>query len=75
LAVADDPDRTTGGVFPHRVAHTSNNGVTGRPSAATAGQGRHLLTSMGEALASLIQQARTENPPLAWQAATPFPRP
>lgn len=74
LAKADDPDRTTGCVFPHRVAHTSSNGVTGRPSAATAAQGRHLLTSMGQSLAVLIQQARTENPPLAWQAATPFPR-
>ena len=75
LAVADDPDRTMGRVFPHRVAHTSSNGVTGRPSSATAAQGRHLLSSMGQALAVLIQQARTENPPLPWQPATPFPRP
>ena len=74
LAMADDPDRTTGCVFPHRVAHTSSNGVTGRPSAATAEQGRQLLSSMGQSLAVLIQQARAENPPLAWQAATPFPR-
>jgi len=75
LTAADDPDRTTGCVFPHRVAHTSTNGVTGKPSAATPEQGLQLLTQMGTALASHIQQARTETPPLPWSPTLPFPRP
>ena len=75
LAAADDPDRTTGCVYPHRVAHTSTNGVTGQPSAATASQGFQLLQQMGAALAGIIHQARTEAPPLAWSPAAPFPRP
>lgn len=65
LKEADDPDRTAGCVFPHRVAHTSLNGVTGRPSAATARQGLELLDGMGIALAALIRHAATETPPLA----------
>jgi len=73
LTAADDPDRTGGLVFPHRVAHTSTNGVTGQPSAATAAQGRELLQNMGHALASLIRQAHAETPPLPWSAPHPFP--
>ena len=75
FSVADDPDRTGDCVFPHRVAHTSTNGVTGRPSAATAGQGLLLLQQMGSALAGLVCQARTEAPPLAWSPTNAFPRP
>lgn len=63
---ADDPDRTMGCVFPHRVAHTSLNGVTGRPSLGTAEQGALLISQMGEALADLIERARGEEPPLSW---------
>ncbi len=36
---ADDPDRTRGLVFAHPVNRTSTNGVTGRPSRATARAG------------------------------------
>lgn len=67
LGESDDPDRTAGCVFPHRVAHTSLNGVTGRPSAASAAQGIHLLQCMGESLAALIRRAAAESPPLPWQ--------
>jgi creatinine amidohydrolase len=64
---ADDPDRTAGCVFPHMVAHTSRNGVTGRPSEATAERGASLLAEIADALASLIHHARTEEPPLPWE--------
>lgn len=66
MATADDPDRTAGCVFPHRVAHTSLNGVTGQPSLGTAEQGALLISRMGEALADLIHRARAETPPLSW---------
>ncbi|WP_156345417.1 creatininase family protein [Verrucomicrobium spinosum] len=66
LSTADDPDRTMGCVFPHRVAHTSLNGVTGRPSLGTVEQGALLISRMGDALADLIQKARVEHPPLTW---------
>lgn len=75
LGVADDPDRTAGCVFPHRVALTSLNGVTGRPSAATTAQGIQLLQSMGESLAGLIRRAATESPPLPWQPSFSTPEP
>jgi creatinine amidohydrolase len=68
--MADDPDRTGGCVFPHLVAHTSTNGVTGRPSEATAERGAALLREIGEALVALIERARTEEPPLAWSRTT-----
>lgn len=74
LAAADDPDRTSGCIFPHRVAHTSTNGVTGTPSRATAAQGRDLLQQMGQALAAMVHTAARESPPLAWQPPAPFPR-
>lgn len=70
LSTSDDPDRTEGCVFPHMVAHTSANGVTGRPSEATAARGASLLCEIGHALAALIQRARTEQPPLEWTRAT-----
>ncbi len=71
LAAADDPDRTGNCIFPHRVAHTSTNGVTGKPSAASAAQGIHLLHLMGTALATLVKKAATETPPLPWQPVSP----
>ena len=69
MATADDPDRTAGCVFPHMVAHTSLNGVTGRPSLATASSGAALIAEIGEALASLVERARAEQPPLQWSRA------
>jgi creatinine amidohydrolase len=68
--IADDPDRTAGCVFPHMVAHTSANGVTGRPSEATATRGASLLREITDALAALIRSARSEQPPLAWERTT-----
>jgi len=66
FAAADDPDRTAGCVFPHLVAHTSTNGVTGFPSRATAARGAALLREMADALAATIEAARRDQPPLAW---------
>jgi creatinine amidohydrolase len=70
LASSDDPDRTGDKVFPHMVAHTSSNGVTGKPSLATAESGASLLAEIREALVALIQRARTEEPPLEWIRTT-----
>lgn len=67
IAEAGDPDRTGGCVFPHMVAHTSLNGVTGLPINATFEKGAALLREIGDALASLIESARTETPPLMWR--------
>lgn len=64
MAGADDPDRTSDTVFSHPVARTSLNGVTGTPSAATAGEGRELFVWMVEALAGDVLRAATEEPPL-----------
>jgi creatinine amidohydrolase len=57
-------------VFPHMVAHTSTNGVTGTPTLATAAHGAALISEIAEALARIIAQARTEEPPLAWSRST-----
>src|SRR4030095_6985751 len=51
--IVDDPDRTEGCVFPHMVAHTSTNGVTGRPSIANAERGASPLREIGDALGAL----------------------
>jgi creatinine amidohydrolase len=64
LAQADDPDRTAGLVFSHPVNRTSRNGVTGRPSAASAAQGRQLFDWMVEDLSELIGRGLRETPPL-----------
>jgi creatinine amidohydrolase len=70
LESSDDPDRTEGNVFPHMVAHTSTNGVTGRPSLASAESGATLFREICDALVALIQHARIEQPPLAWDRTT-----
>jgi creatinine amidohydrolase len=70
LGAADDPDRTAGCLFPHMVAHTSTNGVTGAPTLATAERGAALIAEIGIALAKLIERARTEQPPLTWKRTT-----
>ncbi|MEM6459823.1 MAG: creatininase family protein [Planctomycetota bacterium] len=61
---ADDDDRTAGKVFSYPVALTSTNGVTGKPSLANAARGRELFLEMGNALADLLEYAKTETPPL-----------
>lgn len=63
-AVEDDPDRTAGTVFSYPVALTSRNGITGRPSEGTAEAGAALFLKMGDALADLLETAKTETPPL-----------
>lgn len=62
---ADDPDRTGGLVFRYTAASLSTNGVTGRPSEASAELGRHLLERTVAAIASLVERGRAEEPPLA----------
>lgn len=65
-AIQDDPDRTHGKVFTYVVPQTSQNGVTGMSSLATAAEGQDLLIQMGEALASKIKLAMVEEPPIRW---------
>jgi creatinine amidohydrolase len=64
LAASDDPDRTEGLVFAHPVNRTSENGVTGAPSRATAEDGRLLFEWMVEDLAALVRRGLAERPPL-----------
>lgn len=61
---ADDPDRTDGLVFTHPVSRTSRNGVTGRPSEATAAEGLALLQALAEDFAAVLGKARVEIPPI-----------
>ena len=65
VAGADDPDRTTGSVFAHPVNRTSRNGVTGRPSEASAEAGGQLYARLVEALVEKITRGLSETPPLA----------
>ena len=64
LAEADDPDRTCGCIFPHPVNRTSSNGVTGKPSQATAAKGRQWFDWLAHDLAALVRQGIKETPPL-----------
>jgi len=67
---ADDEDRTGGLVFRYTAPALSTNGVTGRPSEATAELGGRLVERTVNALAQLIERARIEKPPLG---PAPFP--
>lgn len=62
--VRDDPDRTDGLVLSYTVAETSREGLTGKPSSASAEQGARLFEAVVAALVERIQTARTEEPPL-----------
>tara|TARA_R110002096_G_scaffold159011_3_gene324585 strand:+ start:10978 stop:11760 length:783 start_codon:yes stop_codon:yes gene_type:complete len=62
--VEDDPDRTTDTIFSYPVAQTSKNGITGKPSEGNAEDGERLFRKMGDRLAELVTQAKTETPPL-----------
>ncbi len=64
LATSDDEDRTGGTVFSYPVAQTSLNGVTGKPSDATAEEGALLFSKMVDGLSDLLDKAKTEEPPL-----------
>lgn len=71
LADADDEDRTGDFVFAHPVNRTSCNGVTGRPSQATADKGRQWFDWMVEDLSDLVRRGRGEVPPLDRSYFTP----
>jgi creatinine amidohydrolase len=64
---ADDPDRTEGLVFTWLVPQTSRNGVTGKPSLASAAEGATWFATMAEALAGRVRQAAVEEPPIRWR--------
>jgi len=66
LADSDDEDRTESCVFSHPVNRTSRNGVTGRPSLASAGKGEELFAWMVEDLSELIRSGMHEEPPLPY---------
>jgi creatinine amidohydrolase len=75
LAHADDPDRSTELVFRYTAPALSKNGVTGRPSEATAELGRDLVTRSVEALVDRIERGRAEEPPFTPHAPASRPRP
>jgi creatinine amidohydrolase len=64
FAEADDPDRTVGCVFAHPVNRTSENGVTGFPSQASADKGRLWFDRMVEDLSAVVSRGIAETPPL-----------
>lgn len=64
LGSADDADRTPGLIFAHPVNRTSLNGVTGRPSTASAANGARLFAWMVEDLAAIVTRGLAEKPPL-----------
>ena len=66
ITSSDDPDRTAGLVFAHPVNRTSLNGVTGKPSLASAQQGTKLFEWMVEDLSAIIEKGKIEVPPLGY---------
>lgn len=64
LEHADDPDRSAGLVFRYTAPALSTNGVTGRPSEATAALGAELFDKTVTALSVLVERGRAEEPPL-----------
>ncbi len=74
LRAADDPDRTATSVFSYPVAQTSLNGVTGQPSAASREEGASLFLQIGDALAEIVERAKTDGPPLAPEHWSGTPR-
>lgn len=75
VAEADDEDRTAGLVFAHPVNRTSRNGVTGKPSRATAVKGRQWFEWMADDLSELVLRGLTEQPPLDRSYFTPLTPP
>jgi len=60
----DEPDRTVGLVFQYSVPLTTESGVVGSPTRATAERGAALFDDVVEALVALLAQARAERDPL-----------
>jgi len=73
MADADDPDRTDGLVFRYTAPALSANGVTGRPSEATAELGAALRDRAVRAIAVRVERGRTEEPPLGVAPTPGFP--
>jgi creatinine amidohydrolase len=73
LARADDPDRTESLVFRYTAPALSGNGVTGRPSEASAQLGEKLLATIAGELAERVHLGRTEEPPMGVAAPAQFP--
>jgi creatinine amidohydrolase len=65
LSLSDDPDRTVETVFSYPVGQTSLNGVTGKPSEASAEEGEALFKAMVEGLEAKVRNAIREEPPLS----------
>jgi creatinine amidohydrolase len=61
---ADDDDRTGTLTFRYTAEVLSRNGVTGRPSEASAALGKELYDEIVEAVADRIRNAATEEPPI-----------
>jgi creatinine amidohydrolase len=61
---ADDIDRTSGLTFRYTAKALSRNGVTGRPSEATAELGRTLFEAVVDVIAAKARAGLTEQPPL-----------
>ncbi|MEY2588752.1 MAG: creatinine amidohydrolase [Acidimicrobiaceae bacterium] len=72
IAAADDPDRTEGLVFRYTAPALSTNGVTGRPSEATAELGASLLERTVAAVADRVLRGRLEKPPLGSAPVPPM---
>jgi creatinine amidohydrolase len=70
LREANDDDRTAGLVFRYTAPALSTNGVTGRPSEATAELGEALVNHAVTAICDRIERGRIEKPPLG---TAPFP--
>ena len=64
IATADDPDRTVGLVFRYTADNLSRNGVTGRPSEATAELGKRLFAIATDALVATVERAAIEVRPI-----------
>lgn len=64
ISESDDPDRTESCIFSHPVNRTSKNGVTGKPSLASAEKGNQLFEWMVQDLSGLIEKGINEQPPL-----------
>ena len=73
LADSDDPDRTGGMVFRYTAASLSTNGVTGRPSQASAELGHRLFERTVSAVSDLVERGRLEEPPLLDHVAPQAP--
>jgi creatinine amidohydrolase len=71
LGEADDADRTAELVFRYTAPALSTNGVTGRPSEATAELGQKLIALTVDALVERIERGRVEEPPFPIQMPAP----